>query len=576
MADLSLSGLASGFDWKTVVDQLTDIERAPQRRLLDDQFRINQQSTAVSSLVTELESLKSKTEILAQVNLFSGAGTAKSSNDVYATASASTKSPLGTYKFGFTQLATAAVRKGDTDAGGSVDTAATLTGTDAAGFAVPVTAGFFTLNGKQITIDGNTTLGTDGSADTDTIINKINNSGAGVTATYDAVADKITLSSGSNIVLGGAGDTSNFLQAARLDNSQSSSSTIVSSKGIGGVNLSTAVSSINFNTALNPTTGNFKINGVSIAYAASDTMTDIFERINNSGSGVTAAYDSANDQFSLTNNSTGDVGIALEDTTGNFLAATKLLSGTTTAGLNATYTINGGSQLESLSNTITEISHGITGLIISAHSIDESAATTNVTITVGSDDSGIKKAITGFVDQYNKIQSLIDTQTASSTDAKGKVTRGILSNDTTISEVTRTLRAKMFLDVGVSSTIKRLETLGFETDGNSNQITLADESKLDTALSTNKNDLKLFFTDSSDGLAVRVQSYLESTSGLEGSLVAHKDNIAKESTRIDEQIVAMEIQVQINRQRLIDSFVAMETAQSTINQQMQFLTQRFG
>ncbi len=28
--DLSVSGLASGFDWKSVVDQLTAVERQPQ------------------------------------------------------------------------------------------------------------------------------------------------------------------------------------------------------------------------------------------------------------------------------------------------------------------------------------------------------------------------------------------------------------------------------------------------------------------------------------------------------------------------------------------------------------------
>jgi hypothetical protein len=37
----------------------------------------------------------------------------------------------------------------------------------------------------------------------------------------------------------------------------------------------------------------------------------------------------------------------------------------------------------------------------------------------------------------------------------------------------------------------------------------------------------------------------------------------------------MERIVQLNRQQLIDSFVAMETARSKIDQQMQFLQQTF-
>ena len=99
---------------------------------------------------------------------------------------------------------------------------------------------------------------------------------------------------------------------------------------------------------------------------------------------------------------------------------------------------------------------------------------------------------------------------------------------------------------------------------------------LDTALSTNKNYLKLLFTDSTNGLANRVEEYLESVSGIEGTLVAHEENIKKESTRIDDQIESMEEQVQVNRQRQIDGFIAMETAQAQINQQMQFLSARFG
>ena len=575
MADLSLSGLASGFDWKTVVDKLTDIERAPQRRLLGEQSEILRKRDAISRVVTELEALKTKSAALSEVTLFSGAGSASSSNDAYATASASSSTPNGIYKFNFTQLATAAVRKGATDTGGAVDTAATLTGTGGAGFGVSVTAGYFTINGKQITIDDNTTLGTDGSVDPDTIINKINNSGAGVTATYDAGTDKITLSSGSTITLGSAGDTSNFLQAARLKNNQAGSTSIVSTTGIGGVNLGSALTSVNFTTPLSPSSGVFSINGVSIAYTASDNMADVLERINNASAGVTISYDSVNDQFALTNNSTGDLGISLEDTSGNFLAATNLLSGTTTAGQNATFSINGGAQLESLSNTITEISHGMSGLVVNAIALNEDAASTNVTITVGSDNSGIKKAITGLVDQYNKVQSLIDALTASSTDSEGKVSAGLLAADTDVNQLARTLRTKVFSDTGVSSTIKRLESIGFETDGNTNQISLATESDLDNALSTKKNDLKIFFTDSTNGLATRIEGYLESVSGDDGSLVTHRDNISAESSRIDDQIKAMEERVQSTKQRLTDSFLAMEAAQAKVNQQMQYLAQRF-
>ena len=68
----------------------------------------------------------------------------------------------------------------------------------------------------------------------------------------------------------------------------------------------------------------------------------VIKRINDSQAGVSASYDSANDRFLLTNKATGDLGMALEDVTGNFLAATGLSSGTLTRGNDLLYTVNGG------------------------------------------------------------------------------------------------------------------------------------------------------------------------------------------------------------------------------------------
>jgi hypothetical protein len=52
--------------------------------------------------------------------------------------------------------------------------------------------------------------------------------------------------------------------------------------------------------------------------------------------------------------------------------------------------------------------------------------------------------------------------------------------------------------------------------------------------------------------------------------------LTKQSTEIDTQIADLERLVQNNRERLVSSFLAMERAQAVINQQMSFLSQRFG
>src|SRR4029079_1784095 len=133
--------------------------------------------------------------------------------------------------------------------------------------------------------------------------------------------------------------------------------TVSSSSKLGVLQLGAVLSSANFATAISDGgagTGEFKINGVSINYDAStDNTANVIDRINNSAAGVNASYDAVNDRLVLTNKTTGDLNIALQDVTGNFLAATKLSAGSLSRGKNLLYTIDGGGELASYSNTIT-------------------------------------------------------------------------------------------------------------------------------------------------------------------------------------------------------------------------------
>jgi flagellar hook-associated protein 2 len=227
--------------------------------------------------------------------------------------------------------------------------------------ATGVTAGTFTVGGKQITLATSDSL--------QQVFDKISTAtGGGVTGSYDAATDKISFSSSSAIVLGSATDTSNFLQIAKLYNNGTAN--ISSNSPLGAAPLSNTLASSNLQTSITDGgngVGEFKINGVSITFnATTDSMSDTLARINNSAAGVTASYDSASDRFTLTNKTTGDIGVALEDVTGNFLAATKLSSGTLQRGNNLLYSINGGGQLISQSNTISEATSGLAGLTVTA------------------------------------------------------------------------------------------------------------------------------------------------------------------------------------------------------------------
>ncbi len=428
-------------------------------------------------------------------------------------------------------------------------------------FANAVTAGTFTVNGKQITISTSDTL--------QSVFQQISNATGGkVTAAYSAANDKITLSSSSQIVLGSATDTSNFLQAAELTNNNEvtnadGSLSISSAARLGSVNLDVAMTQSNLASTTPISDGGsgngaFTINGVTINFSATaDGIANVIERINDSGAGVTASYNPTTNQFTLTDNNTGDVGIAVQDVTGNFLQATGLAGGALTRGNNLLYTVNNGPQLSSQSNTITGASFGVSGLSVTAL-----AKNSSFDVTVAADTSSIKTAITNFVTEYNKVQSLISSQTASTTDSTGKVTAGVLTGDQETERLSSNLRN--LVDSSVSGL--SLESLGFTSNGQNDSLSTTNLSGLDNALATNLSGLKNLFTNSSTGLAVKLDSFLTNTIGDNGSLVTEQNNLTKQSSDIDTQISKMETQVLGYQQQLTNEFVAMETADSQINE----------
>ena len=319
--------------------------------------------------------------------------------------------------------------------------------------------------------------------------------------------------------------------------------------------------------------GKLKINGVEIAYNAStDSISDVIKRITDSGAGVTASYDSINDRFRIANKTTGDLGIALEDVTGNFLAATGLAASTIERGKDLLYTVNGGGQLASHSNTVTGDSSGIEGLSVTV--LKENSS---FTIGVNADTTKVKSAIEDFIADYNKVQSLIDTNTASTTDAKGKVTAGTLASDSDASSISSRLRSVLNGQVsGLTTALKQVESIGIASNGNDNSIAIGDTDKLDAALANNLGAIQNLFADSAKGIATKLDEYLEKTIGDDGTLIERQDRLSKQSVEIDTQITDQEKVVQSNRQRLISSFLAMESAQQKSNQQLQYLSQRFG
>ena len=571
--DLGLSGLASGFDWKSLVNQLSDVERAPQKRLRSDQSLIQNRNQAYGSVKTQLNVLKNRLDNLSSDSVLQARKASVSDTSIL-TATAASGVSTGTYELNITQLATASKTLGTSGVGGNLYPTNTVDSGSLStkGFSPAISAGTITVDGHQITVDP----AVDTLQDVFTRINTA--TGGNIQGSYDSSTDKISLTNtgtpGSGLVIGSATDSSNFLTVARLSNNGTDS--IESASSLCSIKTSSTLSQANFSTAVSDGgagAGAMKINGVSISYnASSDSVQTLMDRINASAAGVGISYDRITDRFTLTNKVTGNLGVAMEDVTGNFLAAAGLTTGSTfQAGNDLRYTINGGSVLSSHSNTLDADITGIDGLTIAA------SKTGTSTITLASDTSAIKGAIKSFIDDYNRAQSTIASLTSSSTDSSGKVSRSTLADDSDVNDIATKLRSISFnQSTGLSGTLTTLSKIGIDTSGDNDQLKLEDESILDNGIANYLSELKSLFNDPAKGIATQLKTYLDKTIGDNGTLITKQDALTKQSSQIDTQVTDLEKRVQSNRQRLIDGFVQMETAQQSINQQLKYLQQRFG
>lgn len=569
---LALSGLASGFDWQSIVDQLIEVSRVPQNRLRVEKSQLSTKTSVLNEITSKLGDLKTSVANLGASDALmqKSASIANSSTDWSATADSN--AVAGNYTFNVTQLATETVMRGRRNIGAALNTADLVT-------SLPVgrtiTAGTFTINGVQLTINPTDTF--------QDVLNNISTNVPGVTATYNAATDRVRLSGATTLFLGASNDTSNFLEAMRLFNN---GGTVVDTAvdganlghGLGAARLTGPLDSANL-SGIASGAGSFEVNGETINYdTATDSLQDIMDRITGSNAGVTATYDFMKDRVILTNQATGNTAISVGtsgDTSGlaNALGLTGLGIGDYVLGQNALVQVNGGGVIQSKSNTFDESVHGISGLSITANS------TGTETVGVAADTAAAKEAINDFISKFNTVQNTIDKYTKITT-SDGKVTAAIFSNNRELSEISRSLRQMLYqTGAGVTGDVQRIVDMGIDFDGIQNTISIDDSALLDSKLSGSIEDVIAYFSTDTTGLIDRLDTYLDrlvtDAGSANGSLDTQLDTISNQSKSLDNQIAQMERQLEQQRSLLESSFIAMERAQATYQQQASYLSSTF-
>ena len=562
--DLSLSGLASGFDWKTVVDQLIAVERVPQNRVRAEKSQNTTELGALADLKTRLTELQETAQGLNESALYDRRATSFSNEDLNWTAGAADGTPTGTYSFSVEQVATRTLRSGAANVGSAISGNSDVSGLLLSNLRMgtEITDGRFHINGEAVDVELTDTL--------QDIFDKIATATDGqVSASYDQATDRITLSGTGEVVLGGGNDTSNFLFATQLYNNGTSN--VTSSAPLGTVDLDQPIAT----SGLVPVTavdvdgnGRFFVNGTEITFNVNtDSVRALMSRINASEAGATIRYDSRDDRFIMENAITGDRGLVLTEDSGGLLGSLGLLAGSSlTRGQNAEVRVNGGPVLIAADNTFDETLHGIAGLSVTA----QTEGTQSVTVT--SDTEDLKTQVNDFIAKYNGVQAYIEAQTAITIGEDGKVTTSTLTSNREVDEIGRRLRSLVFGNgSALAGAIRPMDDIGIGFGSEGATLEIHDQATFNNALAGQLDQVKTLFSDSTGGLAKRLDTFIGNITATDGTLNTQIKTIEKENRSLDEQIAAIERRLTQQREALTASFIRMEEAQSSMNSQLQAL-----
>ena len=561
---VTIGGTFSGLNVSSIISSIIAADSIPITNLQTTDTNLNTQSTTLGALGTSLGQLSTVLQTLTPNVLASQ--TAVGSNTAVGVPTVDSTAQAGSVTVNVTQLASSTVLRsgsgtdtkldappaGDTNIGTVLDESA-------------IDGETFTINGKTITLAATDVLDDGNANSTASVIGKINNSGAGVTATYDGTTGKISLASASPILLGASTDTSDFLTQAQLFNNASGA--VTSAIGIGRIDPDADLATAGLATA--PTAGTFSINGVSINYNAGDSLNTVINNINLSGAGVTAIYDTYEDQLVLTSTTRGPQNITVADGTSNAASALRLTSADSTlqAGNATLFTVNGSSTVrQSNSNIISAGDLGVKGLTFTA------SGTGSTQITISPDVTNIAAALNAFVTQYNTTQSLIATDVAVSTtpttttnadgSTSSSTSAGPLSTDTNLTFLAPQLRAITSGSVSNSATIRMLSDLGIDTNANDNTLTQVDTTKLQDALTNHLSDVEALFNNPTYGLTNTVQSVISTyNDSLNGVITNEQQNITSQITFNQAQITKMQEEMQVERTTLENEFALLDSVE---------------
>src|SRR4051812_48465258 len=253
------------------------------------------------------------------------------------------------------------------------------------------------------------------------------------------------------------------------------------------------------------------------------------------------------------------------------------------AGLDSSYSVDGGPVKTSSSNVVTD---AIPGATITLKGV--TTVSGPVTVTVGApapNNSNITAKVKAYVDQYNStldfIRSKLDEKKVVNPQTTADQQKGLLNGDTMLEGVLSQLRVSMTnaYAPGNPTTLDQMNEIGVSTGsafGTLNQDAIEgklvfDTAKFSSALASDPASVKNLLSGTT-GFGQAIDDLLSPTLQAGGTM---QSRLSAEDTRqrtLNDQIAAMDVLLQKKQDTLKAQFTAMETALQQSQAQGQWLS----
>ena len=294
--------------------------------------------------------------------------------------------------------------------------------------------------------------------------------------------------------------------------------------------------------------GTLTIGGVAVALTGDTTLQGLADAINDTEEiGVTASVvRTGPDGYRLALTSTL-TGLEHAFTIGNALSGGAGISfgANAVAASDAAITINNIAATSS-SNTFDNVVPGVTLTVLRAD------AATTVGIDVASDSSALAAKVEAFAEAYNRTVTFLDAQRVTAGTGDGKS----IGHDPLLRQLRGGLRTQLLGSHG-SETLTRLSEVGlmFTRDG---RLEL-DRSIFDAAVAADGDQVRALFAGD-DGAFPAIEAMLSDYTTSSGMISAAKDRLNRQITTMDNQILAMQSRLALQRDALQRQFTEADAA----------------